>query len=126
MIWRRRAWMTLAAVGGFISVAMGAFAAHGIADPQAREWLRTGASYGFMHTMTTFACATFMQIGAQRARFAPAFFLGGVLLFSGSLYAMAFGAPRWLGVITPIGGALFLIGWAVLVWAARGVDPPQA
>ena len=126
MIWRRRAWMTLAAVGGFISVAIGAFAAHGIADPQAREWLRTGASYGFMHTMTTFACATFMQIGAQRARFAPAFFLGGVLLFSGSLYAMAFGAPRWLGVITPIGGALFLIGWAVLVWAARGVDPPQA
>jgi uncharacterized membrane protein YgdD (TMEM256/DUF423 family) len=45
------------------------------------------------------------------------------VIFSGSLYAMALGAPRWLGAITPIGGLLFLIGWAVLAWAARGVDP---
>lgn len=126
MIWRRRTWMTLAAIGGFLSVAIGAFAAHGIADPQAKEWLRTGANYGFMHTMATLACATFMQIGAQRARFAPAFFLTGVVLFSGSLYAMALGGPRSLGMITPIGGVLFLIGWGVLGWAARGVDRPQA
>jgi len=125
MSWTRRTWMTLAAVGGFIAVAVGAFAAHGVSDPAAREWLRTGAMYGFMHTMATFACATFMQIGARRARFAPAFFLSGVVLFSGSLYAMALGAPRWLGAVTPIGGLLFLAGWATLVWAARGVDPAQ-
>lgn len=122
-MWTRRAWMTLAAIGGFLSVAVGAFAAHGVADPQAKEWLRTGATYGFMHTMATFACATFMNIGALRARFAPAFFLTGVVIFSGSLYAMALGAPRWFGAITPIGGLLFLIGWAVLAWAARDVDP---
>jgi uncharacterized membrane protein YgdD (TMEM256/DUF423 family) len=79
--------------------------------------------YGFMHTMATFACATFMQVGARRARFAPAFFLSGVLLFSGSLYALAFGAPRWVGIVTPFGGLSFLAGWAILVWAARGVDP---
>jgi uncharacterized membrane protein YgdD (TMEM256/DUF423 family) len=122
-VWSRRNWMTLAAVGGFIAVAVGAFAAHGVTDPRAQELLRTGANYGFMHTMATFACATFMQVGAQRARFAPAFFLSGVLLFSGSLYALALGAPRWVGIVTPFGGLSFLAGWAVLAWAARGVDP---
>ena len=123
-LWSRRNWLTLAAAGGFVAVAVGAFAAHGMeGDPRAQELLRTGAMYGFMHTMATFACATLMQVGARRARFAPAFFLSGVLLFSGSLYAMAFGAPRWIGVVTLVGGLCFLIGWAVLIWAARGVDP---
>ena len=122
-LWNRRTWMTLAALGGFVAVAVGAFAAHGVSDPQARELLKTGATYGFMHTLATFACATFMQVGAPRARFAPAFFLTGVVLFSGSLYALAFGAPRWIGAVTPIGGLSFLAGWAVLAWAARGVDP---
>jgi uncharacterized membrane protein YgdD (TMEM256/DUF423 family) len=116
--------MTLAAAGGFIAVAAGAFAAHGMeGNPRAQELLKTGAMYGFMHTMATFACATFMQVGARRARFAPAFFLSGVVLFSGSLYALAFGAPRWVGIVTPFGGLSFLAGWAVLIWAARGVDP---
>lgn len=123
-VWTRRTWMTLAAASGFMAVAMGAFAAHGIADPQAREWMKTGASYQFMHAMATFACATFMNIGARRARHCPAFFLAGAVLFSGSLYAMALGGPRGLGMITPLGGLCFLIGWAVLVWAARGVDQP--
>ncbi len=122
-IWSRRNWLTLAAAGGFIAVAVGAFAAHGVTDPRAQELLRTGALYGFMHSLATMACAAFMQAGARRARFAPAFFLSGVLLFSGSLYAMAFGAPRWIGAVTPIGGLCFLAGWAVLAWAARGVDP---
>ena len=122
-LWSRRNWMTLGALGGFLAVAIGAFAAHGVTDPKAVEWLKTGSMYGFMHTMATFACATFMQIGARRARFAPAFFLSGVLLFSGSLYAMALGAPRWLGAVTPLGGLCFLTGWAILAWAARGVDP---
>ena len=120
--WTRRNWMTLAAIGGFLAVAVGAFAAHGVTDPKAQEWLRTGATYGFMHSLATFACATAMQLGAQRARFVPAFFLAGVVLFSGSLYAMALGAPHWLGAVTPLGGLSFLIGWGVLAWAARGVD----
>jgi uncharacterized membrane protein YgdD (TMEM256/DUF423 family) len=126
MGWTRRNWMTLAALSGLLAVAMGAFAAHGVADLQAREWLRTGASYEFMHSMASLACATFMQVGAKRARFAPAFFLSGTLLFSGSLYAMALGAPRTAAIATPIGGVLFLIGWAVLAWAAHGVDPQPA
>lgn len=123
-IWTRRNWMTLATLGSFLSVAVGAFAAHGVADPLAKELLRTAASYGFMHCMATFACATFMQVGARRARFAPALFLPGVVLFSGSLCALAFGAPRWIGAVTPLGGLLFLAGWGVLAWAARKVDRP--
>ena len=121
-MWTRRNWMTLAALSGFLAVAIGAFAAHGAHDPRAAELLRTGAQYGFMHAMATLACATFMQVGARRARFAPAFFLGGTVLFSGSLYALALGAPRWVGAITPLGGASFLIGWGLLICAARGVD----
>lgn len=121
--WTRRNWLTLAAISGFVAVAVGAFAAHGVRDPDAREWLSTGSTYGFMHTLATFASAAFMQMDARRARFAPAFFMSGVVLFSGSLYAMALGAPRWLGMVTPVGGLLFLGGWAVLAWAARGVDP---
>jgi len=122
-LWSRRNWLTLAALCGFMAVAAGAFAAHGVTDPRAQELLRTGSLYAFMHSLATIASAAFMQAGATRARFAPAFFLSGVLLFSGSLYAMAFGAPTWVGAITPIGGVLFLTGWGVLAWAARGVDP---
>jgi uncharacterized membrane protein YgdD (TMEM256/DUF423 family) len=125
MRWTRRLWMTLAAISGFVSVAAGAFAAHGLTD-RASGVMRTGATYEFMHAMATFACAIFMQLGAQRARFAPAFFLSGTVLFSGSLYALALGAPRWTGIVTPFGGLLFLAGWATLAWAARGVDQPAA
>lgn len=117
--------MTLAVAMGLLSVAIGAFAAHG-AQPAAAELFKTGAHYQFMHAMASLACATFMQVGARRARFAPAWFLGGTVLFSGSLYALALGAPRWVGVITPFGGLSFLVGWAVLIWAARGVDPVKA
>jgi uncharacterized membrane protein YgdD (TMEM256/DUF423 family) len=126
MKWNRRAWMTLAAASGMVSVLVGAFAAHGIADATAQALLKTGANYQFMHALATIACAVFMQTGAGRARLAPAFFLGGTVLFSGSLYALALGAPRWVGAVTPVGGMLFLIGWAVLVWAARGIDPISA
>ena len=118
--------MALAALSGFVAIAVGAFATHGVHDPGAKELLKTGAQYGFMHSIATFACATFMQIGARRARFAPAMFLPGTLLFSGSLYALAWGAPRWVGAITPLGGLLFLAGWATLAWAALDADQPQS
>lgn len=123
-LWSRRNWLTLAALGGFASVACGAFAAHGTSDPRAQELLRTGSLYGFVHCLATYAAAGVMQLGGRGARLAPGFFLAGVLLFSGSLYALAFGAPRWVGVVTPFGGLSFLAGWLVLAWAARGVDRP--
>jgi uncharacterized membrane protein YgdD (TMEM256/DUF423 family) len=119
VIWTPRNWLTLAALSAFISVAVGAFAAHGVNDPRAQELLKTGAQYEFMHAIAVIASASLRQLGASRARFAPAAFLSGSVLFSGSLYALAFGAPRWVGLLTPIGGLLFLVGWAVMMWAAR-------
>ena len=118
----RRDWLTLAALNAFVAIAMGAFAAHGVSDPKAAEWLRTGSQYAFCHTMATFASAALMGMGAPRARFAPAFFLTGSVIFAGSLYAMAFGAPRWLGAVTPIGGVLVLCGWVWLALSARDLD----
>jgi uncharacterized membrane protein YgdD (TMEM256/DUF423 family) len=114
-----RLWLTAAAVAGFLCVAFGAFAAHGITDPRAQELLRTGALYGFVHVLAVFAGAS---LRTPRARFAPPILLAGIALFSGSLWAMALGAPPILGAVTPVGGLCFMAGWAVLAWAARGVD----
>jgi uncharacterized membrane protein YgdD (TMEM256/DUF423 family) len=119
-----RNWLTLAAVFGFVCVAAGAFAGHGMSDPRAQELLRTGSLYGFVHVLATLACVPLVQAGAARARLAPPFFLVGVVLFSGSLFALAFGAPRFTGAITPFGGLSFLAGWAVLAWATRGLKRP--
>jgi len=112
-----RPYLFAAAVGGFLAVGFGAFAAHGLTDPKAQAWMHTGATYAFMHVMAVFAAAFLAGGGLRRARIAPPLFLAGIVLFSGSLFSMALGAPRWLGAITPIGGTLFLAGWAVLAWA---------
>jgi uncharacterized membrane protein YgdD (TMEM256/DUF423 family) len=114
--------MALAAVSGFVAVAAGAFAAHGMHDPMGQELLRTGSAYEMYHALATILCSTVMRAGGARARFAPALFLGGAVLFSGSLYALAFGAPHIVGIVTPIGGLAFLVGWAVLAWGALGAD----
>lgn len=116
-----RLWLVLAALGGLASVGFGAFGAHGVHDPQLQAWLKTGAEYGLAHCLAVFACAVVVQLGGARARLAAPMFLAGTAIFSGSLYAMALGGPRWFGAITPIGGLAFIGGWAVLAWAASGV-----
>jgi uncharacterized membrane protein YgdD (TMEM256/DUF423 family) len=115
-----RPWLAAAALAGFLCVGFGAFGAHAITDPKAQEWLRTGAFYGLVHVLAAFAAA---GLQTTRARFAPPVLLMGVALFSGSLWAMALGAPRMLGAITPLGGLCFLTGWAVLAWAAAAPRP---
>lgn len=117
MRWTPRVWTCLAAISGFIAVAAGAFAAHGAADPTAKELLRTGSTYELAHALAALLCAA-LATGMPRARLAAPWFLGGSLLFSGSLYALALGAPRIVGAITPFGGLAFLVGWTVLAWAA--------
>ncbi len=116
-----RSWLTLAALSGGISVAVGAFAAHGVVDPIAKELFKTGAAYQMTHALAVFACAFVVQAGGVRARLAAPLFLLGALLFSGSLYALALGAPRMVGAITPLGGLMFIAGWAVLTWAALAI-----
>jgi uncharacterized membrane protein YgdD (TMEM256/DUF423 family) len=113
-----RVWLTLASLWGFMAVAAGAFGAHGVADPKAKAWLETGGHYQLAHALAVFACfVVWRLLQAPAAGIAAWLFLIGALVFSGSLYLMAFGAPRWFGAITPIGGVLLLAGWLVLAWA---------
>ena len=106
--------MLLAALSGAIAVAAGAFGAHGASGP-AVEWLRTGAQYQLLHVV---AALVALRLEAR----GPAWlFVVGAAIFAGTLYLMAIGAPRWLGAVTPIGGALLIAGWLWLAWiAARG------
>jgi uncharacterized membrane protein YgdD (TMEM256/DUF423 family) len=115
----RTAWVVrLAALSGLLSVAFGAFAAHGAKDARAAELLHTGALYQMTHALAVFAWLAVRQAGGKVGPWAPALFLGGTVLFSGSLYALAFDAPRVLGMVTPLGGLAFLAGWAILAWRA--------
>ena len=114
-----RRWLAFAAALGFLCVAAGAFAAHGLSDPQPQGWIRTGATYGLAHVAASLGALALARGGAPGARLAAPLFLFGVLLFSGSLAAMALGAPRWLGAVTPLGGAALIAGWIALALAAR-------
>jgi uncharacterized membrane protein YgdD (TMEM256/DUF423 family) len=104
----------LAALSALLSVAFGAFAAHGAKDARAAELLHTGALYQMTHALAVFAWLAVRSAGGKVGPWTPGLFLGGTVLFSGSLYAMAFGAPRVLGMVTPLGGLAFMAGWLLL------------
>jgi uncharacterized membrane protein YgdD (TMEM256/DUF423 family) len=112
-----RVWLIAAAVGGFLSVAAGAAAAHLAAGERAAELLRTGALYGMVHAAALIAVTA---IAEARGRLGLALtiagwsFAAGMLLFSLSLFALALTGREWLGMITPFGGAGLLIGWVAL------------
>jgi len=101
----------LAALSGALAVAAGAFAAHG-ASGQAAEWLKTGGQYQVIHAV---AALVAVRMGE---RISPWLFVAGGALFAGTLYAMAFGGPRWFGAITPIGGVALIAGWICLAVGA--------
>ena len=122
---RFSAYAVIAALSGCASVLIGAFATHGVTDARVKDLLEIGARYQFMHSMASIASLTFWNWGAARARFAPPVFFAGMILFCGSLYALAFGAPRWAGAITPVGGVLFLAGWLTLAWAGLTLQSPK-
>ena len=113
-----RIWLGLAALNGFVAVAAGAFGAHGVADPRAKDLLKTGAEYQLIHALAVFACFALWRAGSRVAGVAAWLFIAGSMLFPGSLYLLALTSQRWPGPITPIGGLLFLLGWATLAWAA--------
>ena len=102
----------LAALSGALAVAAGAFGAHGV-DGKAAEWLRTGGQYQLIQ-----AVAAMVALRMEAKGPAWLFVIGGAI-FAISLYAMAVGAPRWLGAETPIGGALLIGGWLWLAWEIR-------
>ena len=112
----------LGAILGFLGVAAGAFGAHAIRDRVSAERLdnwKTAADYQLGHALATIASALIaVRWGSGSAAAAGWCFVAGVVVFSGSLFALALTDRRRLGAITPIGGVLFLAGWALLVVAA--------
>ncbi len=120
-IWTPKTYLPLAALSGFVSVAVGAFAAHGVQEARPVELLKTGALYEMTHALAVFAAFAVARAAGRSGGLAAGLFLFGSLVFSGTLYALAFGGPRILGAITPIGGVAFLAGWLVLAWTARKV-----
>ena len=113
-----RIWLALAALDGLMAVAAGAFGAHGMADPQAKELLRTGAQYQLVHAVAALACYGLLRFEIGPAGWAGWLFGLGGLVFGGSLYLLALTGVKVLGAITPIGGLMMLAGWAVLIWGA--------
>lgn len=104
-----------AALSAALAIGAGAFGAHGASSPQAAEWLRTGGTYQLIHAVAAIAI---MGLGAGSGRAPAALLLIGAAIFAGTLYAMALGAPRWLGAVTPVGGLLLIGGWLWTAWIA--------
>jgi uncharacterized membrane protein YgdD (TMEM256/DUF423 family) len=107
--------LRIAAILGFLAVALGAFGAHSLKELLMRNgttdaWEKA-VFYQFLHTVMLYVLAqrTPLPVGPWVS------FLLGILIFSGSLYVLAITNIRWLGAITPIGGVSFLVGWAWLL-----------
>jgi len=117
-----KAWIALGAVYGFLAVALGAFGAHALKSrltAEAQAIWHTAVEYHLAHALALLVVgALALQRPAPALNLAAAAFAAGVLLFSGSLYVLALSGVRAWGAVTPLGGALFLVGWAALAWAA--------
>ena len=118
-----RVWILTGSLAGFASVAGGAFGAHALRTRLAPELLttfETGARYAGIHALALLAVGLLAERGASRAlQVAGVGFSLGILLFTGSLWALALSGIRGLGAITPFGGVSLLVGWLALGLAAR-------
>jgi uncharacterized membrane protein YgdD (TMEM256/DUF423 family) len=122
-------WIVTAGVMGFTAVALGAFGAHGLESvlegavdrAQRLGWWETAARYHLAHALAVGLVAWASDRRPSRAlTIGGAALVIGVLVFAGTLYAMALGGPRWLGAITPLGGVSLLVGWAALAASSLG------
>jgi uncharacterized membrane protein YgdD (TMEM256/DUF423 family) len=109
--------LVTAGILGAIAIALGAFGAHGLKDrlaliSDAAGWWQTATFYLLTHAVAIGAIATRSALPAR-------LWAIGSVIFAGTLYAMALGAPRWFGAITPIGGSLLIAGWVLLAWTSR-------
>ena len=115
-------WLFIAGLSGFLCVTIGAFAAHGLSkvlEPKELAWIETGVRYQMFHTIAIFAIGILQLcrealVANKIVNLVAGAWAYGILLFSGSLYALALGAGKFLVWVTPIGGTLFLIGWLCL------------
>lgn len=117
-----RLFFALGTLSALIAVGAGAFGAHGLRSrltPDLLTVFETAARYQMYHALALLAVAWAVTRwpGPWAAR-AGWLFVAGTVLFSGSLYALALSGVRWLGAVTPLGGAAFLAGWGCLLMAA--------
>ncbi|WPB82694.1 DUF423 domain-containing protein [Archangium violaceum] len=117
-----RQWLILGAASAFLSVAAGAFGAHALRarlTPDLLTIFETGARYHMYHSMGLIAIGLLGQVRPHPLLNGAGWAMTvGILLFSGSLYALALSGVRALGAITPLGGLGFLAGWLLLAIAA--------
>lgn len=117
-----RLFFLLGALSGFIAVAAGAFGAHALRGRLTSDQLgifETAARYQMYHALALLAVAWAAARWPSGSIHAAGWlFLAGTVLFCGSLYVLALTGIRWLGAITPLGGAAFLVGWALLAISA--------
>ena len=119
-------WLFIAALSGFLCVMIGAFAAHGLSkvlEPKELAWIETGVKYQMFHTLAIMGIGIAQLcreslVANKMANVAAGSWVLGVLLFSGSLYALAHGVGQFLVWVTPVGGTLFLIGWFCLAYGS--------
>lgn len=98
----------LAIVAGGLAVAMGAMAAHLLSEPQAKQWVTTGAHMALPHAAVVLWAARGFPLAAILMAL-------GAALFSGTLYALALGAPGVVAQLAPAGGTLMLLAWVFLL-----------
>jgi len=114
--------LIVAAILGGTGVMLGAFASHGLKSKLSESLLsafETGVTYQFYHALALFALALWLKQSPSVWFVASGYlWLAGVVLFSGSLYALALTGVKWFGPITPIGGVLFIAGWVCLLVGA--------
>lgn len=112
-----RFWLAIAGLGGLASLVAATLAVHVVTDAQAAELLRTGALFGLVHATVLVAVIALAQ-GREPRRGAAAVagwsFAVGIVLFSGSLFALALSGLPWLGWVTPVGGVALMLGWLSL------------
>jgi len=118
-----KTFLLIAAILGFLGVALGAFGAHGLRNRLSAEMLavfETGVRYQMYHVFALLTvAATAAHVGAVRLLTISGWsFIAGIVIFSGSLYALALTGVTMWGAVTPIGGLAFLIGWACLAFFA--------
>jgi len=116
-------WIFLGALGGALAVIAGAFGAHGLADrlgPRELQLWETAARYLMYGSLAMLGVGLFGAQGARRGINAAGWcLLAGSAIFSGTLFALALGGPRWLGAVTPLGGTLLITGFLIFAWSAR-------
>lgn len=114
--------LSLAACSAMISVVLGAFAAHGLKSRLSENLLatfQTGVQYQMYHSLALILLVVlYRQMPQSLLIYSAAFMFTGIILFSGSLYMLALTQIKWFGPITPIGGACFIVGWALIIAAA--------